>query len=298
MTAKAPSRARARTNVVEPYDFRRPATLTREQTRSLELVLETFARQWGTQLTAQVRVVSRAVLVGLDLKTYDEYAQQLPATTAMVLCELEDVEPRAIVQLPASAALVWVGRMLGGAGLITPPDRAFTPIEQAIVRGLVEDALEDLKYSIGSLLTAQITVETLTFNPQFAQAATPGDLMVVSSFQLDVADSRAIATIAIPAEALLPQLGATKPRRPVAIGERLRDEIGSVPVEVTLRTQARVLGPSEVLHLAPGDVVRLPHPVHRPLDLMVDGQHVGRAAVGSSGARLACIVVDTEEIPA
>jgi flagellar motor switch protein FliM len=44
-------------------------------------------------------------------------------------------------------------------------------------------------------------------------------------------------------------------------------------------------------------MLRIPHPQHRPLDVMVDGQPLARAAVGANGSRLACVVVTTEEKP-
>jgi flagellar motor switch protein FliM len=55
--------------------------------------------------------------------------------------------------------------------------------------------------------------------------------------------------------------------------------------------------PSKILGLVVGDVLRIPHPQHRPLDVMVDGQPLARAAVGANGSRLACVVVTTEEKP-
>jgi flagellar motor switch protein FliM len=50
-----------------------------------------------------------------------------------------------------------------------------------------------------------------------------------------------------------------------------------------------------VVGLAVGDVLPLQHPATRPLDVVVDGVVLARAAVGSQGSRLACRVVDVEE---
>ena len=43
----------------EVYDFRRPMTLAREHGRVLERAFETYARQWGNQLSARLRAVER-----------------------------------------------------------------------------------------------------------------------------------------------------------------------------------------------------------------------------------------------
>jgi flagellar motor switch protein FliM len=284
--------------IVEPYDFRRPTTLAREHSRVLELAFETFARQWGTQLTAKVRVVSQVSCNQVVMQTYDEYASGLPSTTAMVLCTLEGVASKAVIQFPAASALTWISYMLGGNRAQVSPERKFTQIEQALVRRLMDDALEDLRYSLGTVLVDAIAVDAIQYNSQFAQAAATSDLMIVASFGIRVGDSTTSATLAIPAEVLLPQLGEANPTSDVGNARQLIiAQLASVPVEVSLRLAPAMVRPSRILGLAVGDVLSIPHPQHRPLDVAVDGLPLARAAVGSHGARLACVVVSTEEKP-
>ncbi|CAN5166699.1 flagellar motor switch protein FliM [soil metagenome] len=281
---------------VEPYDFRRPTTLAREHSRVLELALETFARQWGTQLTAKVRVVSQVTCEQIIMETYDEYASSLPATTAMILCNLEGMDARAVIQFPATAALTWVSYMLGSNAAQVVPERKFTQIEQALVRRLFDDALEDLRYSLGPLLETAISIDTIQYNSQFAQAAATADLMIVATFAIRVGDSSTTATLAIPAPALLPQLGQSAV---LAATGNTRDQVASqlgwVPVEVALSLNPVFVKPSRVLGLSVGDLLTIPHPQHRPLNLTVDGETLARAAVGANGARLACVVVEATD---
>ncbi|RKR75554.1 flagellar motor switch protein FliM [Frondihabitans australicus] len=289
--------AQAQPKSVDVYDFRRPTTLAREHSRVLELAFDTFARQWGTQLTAKVRVLSQVTCETVSMTTYDEFAASLPATTAMVLCPLEGASAKAVIQFPSASALGWVTHMLGGnpAGQ-SLPERKFTPVEQALVRRLMDDALEDLRYSLGSLLVAPISVGGFQYNSQFAQAASKSDLMIVASFEIRVGEAAAPATLALPAEVLLPQLGESNPTS-TTVGARdlIDQQLAAVPVDVALGfLPARVL-PSDVLDLKVGDLVALPHPEHRPLDVTVGGEPVGRAAVGANGSRLAGIIVTTEE---
>ncbi|MET1042659.1 MAG: flagellar motor switch protein FliM [Microbacteriaceae bacterium] len=279
---------------VDVYDFRRPTTLAREHSRVLELAIETFARQWGTQLTAKVRVVSHVASEQVLMLTYDEYAASLPPTTAMVLCELQNHNAKAVIQFPTSAALTWVGYMLGGTGAQPGPNRKFTQIEQALVRKLMEDALEDLRYSLGSLLVTPISIDTIHYNSQFAQAAATTDLMIVASFEIRVGENTTSATLAIPADALLPQLGETNPTSTTANARQLvQAQLVSVPVEVSLQLAPAKVKPGMILGLSVGDLIPLPHPQHRPLDVAVDGQALARAAVGANGSRLACVVVSS-----
>ncbi len=278
------------------YDFRRPTTLAREHSRVLELAFETFARQWATQLTAKVRVLSQVTCNSVQMQSYDEYAASLPATTAMVLCELDGVAPKGVIQFPTVAALSWVNAMLGGTGVPVADERTFTQIEHALVRRLMDDALEDLRYSLGSLLVAPIAVDAIQYNSQFAQAAATAELMIVAAFELRVGDSVAEATVALPAVVLLPQLGETNPTHSTENARELVDaQLARVPVDVSLRLAPATVKPSVVLGLAVGDLLPIPHPHHRPFDLAVGGHPVAGAALGSSGNRLACVIVKTED---
>ncbi|WP_231556234.1 flagellar motor switch protein FliM [Cryobacterium sp. MLB-32] len=283
---------------VEVYDFRRPTTLAREHGRVLELAFETFARQWGTQLTARVRLLCQVTCDLVLMQTYDEYAASLPSTTAMVLCSIDGIDAKTVMQFPTRTALSWVDHMLGGNGSkATKEERKFTPIEQALVRHLVEEGLEDLRYSLGDLLLTDVTMDGIQYNSQFAQAAATGDLMIVATFGIRTGnETPVIATIAIPEHALMPQLGEANPKSLAENArERLEQQLAFVPVEVSLRLNPIQVLPNRILTLAVGDVLAIPHPQHRPLELVVNSQVLATAAVGVNGSRLACIVIDTEE---
>ncbi|GAB3846598.1 flagellar motor switch protein FliM [Nesterenkonia populi] len=278
------------------YDFRRPTTLTRENARTLELAFETFARQWGTQLTARVRVLSSVTHQSVEMKTYDDYVASLPPTTTMVLCGIEGSEPSGVFQFPAAGALNWVSHILGSPGTFQAEERKFTRIEQTLVRSLVSETLEDLHYSLGGLLQAGISVDTIHYNAQFAQAATKSELMVTAEFSVQVGDHTARASLALPAAAVMPQLGEESQAEPA---EHTRAHMGGhlvhVPMELALSLAETPVTPDQILNLMEGDVLRLKHPAHRPLHLTADGQRVGTAAAGKQSGRIAAVVASREE---
>ncbi|WP_411730577.1 flagellar motor switch protein FliM [Paeniglutamicibacter sp.] len=280
------------------YDFRRPTTLAREHARVLELAFETFARQWGTQLTAKIRVMSQVSMEHVLMLSYDDYVAGLPPATTMVLCEAEGHGARAVIQFPAADALNWVSHMLGSPTATDVPERKYTRIEQTLVRGLMDEALEDLHYSLGALLQRQLVVAGIHHNSQFAQAATKSEIVIAAWLRVRVGERSALASVAVPAEMLLPQLGETNPRTPVEnAAELLTEAIAGVPVDVALALGPAFVTPGTILNLAVGDVLPLPHPVHRPFELSVDGRRLGTAAAGTRGGRIAAVVVSTEESP-
>jgi flagellar motor switch protein FliM len=282
---------------VEAYDFSRPTTLAREHSRVLEMAFETFARQWGTQLTAKIRVKSQITCDTVLMQTYDDYSASLPPSTAMVLCVLEGMDARAVIQFPITAALTWVSNMLGGHGTQQHLERsAFTPIEQNLVRHLMENALEDLRYSFGTMLDIPVKVGSIQFNSQFAQAAAPSDLMIVAGFAVRVGDTTAAATIAIPAGVLMPHLNAGAAAKSSQHPKTLvQAQLSHVPVDVSIELASAVVRPATILNLSVGDVLPLPHSTTAPFNVVVDGHRLARASAGTNGSRLAAVIVSTEE---
>lgn len=304
-SGQAPARSRRRTHVPEPYDFRRPMTMAREHARVLEMALETFARQWGTQMTARLRALAQVTFEGLALTSYDEYIRSLPGTTVMVLCTIEQTRQTAVVQLPMSSAMVWIDYLLGGPGAGEGRlDRELTDIEFTLLRGLLQPSLGDLAYAFAGLVPLDVTVRAVQYNPQFVQAVPASDAVLVGSFALRVGDREDEATLMMPAEMLLGAVrsadgagGRTledQRARAVAVVE-LETAVQEVPVEVTVRFSPVTINPRDVLALQVGDVLPLSHPSSRPLDVVVGDVVLARAAAGNNGSRLACMVVTVEE---
>lgn len=278
------------------YDFRRPTTLSREHSRTLELAFETFARQWGTQLTARVRVLSSVTPGQVEMMTYDDYVASLPPATAMVLCTVSGSDTHAVLQFPAAGALNWVSHILGSPTATVAEERKFTRIEQTLISNLLTETLEDLHYSLGGLLKEPLAVGTIHHNAQFAQAAAKSDLMITAAFTVQVGEATVQSSLAIPAESVLPQLGeeSTAVQEDYA-EDALREHLVSVPMDLALAVTDTTITPAQVLNLAVGDVLPLPHPADRPLLLTVDGQRLGSAVAGNQSGRIAAVVVSTEE---
>lgn len=278
------------------YDFRRPTTLSREHSRVFELAFETFARQWGTQLTARVRMLSQVTPVGVQMYTYDDYVDRLPPTTVMMLCRVGEHPSRAVLQFPSSGALNWVSHILGAQTTTKVDDRKFTRIEQTLMQNVVNETLEDLQYSLGGLLVDPIAVDSVQYNAQFAQAASKSTLMLCAFFTVRVGEAEVKASLAVPAEALLPQLGEGSAAEPTELdSELLHHHLINVPMEVALSLNETTMTTDQILALSEGDTIALDHLIDRPMQVTADGYQIGTAAAGTRSGRIAAIIDTTSE---
>jgi flagellar motor switch protein FliM len=271
----------ADTPSVRPFDFRRPSKLNRDHIRNLEMVHETFARQFATVLSSSLRVITTMAVTGIAELTYDEYVHELPTQTHMVFLSLDPL-PGGLttMQMPLDSALVLVDLLLGGQGRGVR-ERPLTEIEASLVRKLLERGLEDLAYAYESVQQLTPSITGHESNPQFAQTAAPSDLVVVVRFLLSLTTASetepAPITLCYPLSSLQPLLDAVvgtaqhgdSPREMAAARRTMAVRINEVPVELCVRFRASPLSAEEILALNPGDVLLLPHAADAPLTASV-----------------------------
>jgi flagellar motor switch protein FliM len=300
---RAPARRTGRGSVT-PYDFRRPSKLSREHIRMLEMAYETFSRRMTTQLTSALRQVCQVNLHEISQQSYEEYVTGLPVQTLLAPISVPPLSGTGVLEFGLPIAQAAIDHMLGGPG---GPQvaRPLTDIETTLVRGLLEQMVATLRYSLEPVVAVNPALGQIEYNPQFVQAASATDAVVVGEFDMLVGKESGRLTLCLPLAALLPKLSAQKIRErdedaelaAASTAARLRERLGDVPVDVCVQFAEVPLSPQQILTLAVGDVLPLTHRVGAPLTLHAGGVAYGRAVAGKSGSRLAALVVDTPQHP-
>ncbi len=296
-----PSRERRRgRGVVTPYDFRHPVKLSRENSRQLQIAFETFARQASIVMTSALRTVCQVDQVSVEQQTYIEYVESLPDTTHMTVFSMEPVQQSAVLEMPLTVAMRCLDHLLGGLGTADQPDRPLSDLEGAVVAGLYERLVAEVRYAFSSLVVLEPKVLEVEYSPQLAQVANASDAMVVARFTLREGETEDPMTICMSFPGVLPFLTSAGSGGPASERERrarqeasarLAQSFQGVPVEVAVRLRGTVADPLELSRLRPGDVVRLTHPAQAPLDVTAADVVFAHATPGSQGRRLAALVV-------
>ena len=298
------ARARRR-GVAVPYDFRTPNRVSREHARLLEIAFETFARQWATQLATSLSCPTGVTLVAVTQRTYDEYVDGLVSPTALVPFVTDAALGHGVLQLSTQTALAHVDHALGGPGG-EQPHRELTEIEASLTRGLIARALGTLEYAFAAVAPLTAGVEDLQQNPQLMQVARAGDALVVAQFSILVGTLELPATMMLQLTPLVARMAAA-----AATDTRSSDEleahheqaltlagsVAEVPMDVSVRLTTVASSPERVLALAVGDLVRVPHPTGRPLEVAAADIVFAHAVATVHGNRQACLITSTEENP-
>lgn len=290
-------RAPVRAPVVA-YDFRRPTKVSRDHVRSLQMAFETFARRLTTLLTSGLRQLCHVTPTDVRQQSYDDYIGGLESPTLIVPLGIVPLPGTGTVQFSLPIALAAIDHMLGGPGG-RQPTRTLTDIETSLLGGLLDQVIGVLKYALEPIVALQPTIGTVEYNPQFLQAAGASDAMIVGEFEMVIGQERSPLTISLPLASLLPRLNAQRPHDVPADAnlrdaatKRVRERLGELPLDVSLRFDPVGLSPTRVLSLAVGDLVPLTHRVGAPLTVHAGGVRYAHAVAGKSGNHLAALVVD------
>lgn len=291
---------RRRPAVVTPYDFRRPVKLSRENSRTLQIAFETFARQASIIMTSALRSVCQIDLVEIEQRTYTEYVESLDDMTYMTVFSMQPVQQPAVLEMPVPVVMGCLDRLLGGPGPADQPLRPLTDLESTVVQGLYLRLVAEIRYALSTLVTIDPEIVGVEYSPQLAQLANATDAMVVARFALWRGEVEHPLTLAMSFNGLLPFLNASGGSQVVSERERAQRAEASarlaagfqeVPVDVAVRLRGTVADPLELSGLQVGDIVRLKHPAEAPLDVTAADVVFAHATAGTQGTRLAALVV-------
>jgi flagellar motor switch protein FliM len=285
--------SKQRQKSVSPWDARQAGQIGREQMRAINALHESFARNLTHSLGAYLRVAFTAALASAEHLTYGEFLQRIPEVTYLASCHLAPADATALLQLDLAVAFPLIDVLLGGEGKGAPPGREITEIEEQILETVVRIICREL----------QKAWQTLALEFQFEQRQRPDQVQHVMpseektlslSFEITVAESRGTLNLVVPAvvsNALLRKLSvgwaATRPRVKSDSEPRLRARLLQCPFQVELGITSVYARLSELMDLAPGQLLLLRRPPDQMAELLVGGQAIFTAAVARRATRRA-----------
>ncbi len=277
---------------VQPYNFRRPDRVSKEQLRALHFIHDRFAVNVSTSLSAFLRAVTEVSITSVEQFAYSEFLMSVPDPTAFYAIALPPIDTLGALEINPSIAFTLIDRMLGGSGESSAPDRALTEIEQNVLDSVVNLVLAHLTETWRAIVDVQFRVHARETRPQMLQVTSANEIVILLGFDVRIGESRGMLSICIPAASIesmedkVAQGWHRQPRTPTDVEQtHLRANLGRVPLQVTAQLETR-LAARELVDLAPGDVISLGRSVTQPVDIHVGRvrRFGGRLTIGEAGA--------------
>jgi flagellar motor switch protein FliM len=293
---------------VKIYDFRRPDKFSKDQIRTLQMMHETFARLTTTALSAQLRALVSVHVASVDQLTYEEFVRSIPNPTTLAVINMDPLKGSAVLEIDPSITFTIIDKLFGGSGDSARITRELTDIELSVMEGIIVRILGNLREAWSNVIDLRPRLGNIETNPQFAQIVPPNDMVVLVTLETKVGDVEGMTNLCIPyitIEPIISKLSAqywySSIRKGVTdenlaiIQARLETvellvvaEIGEVPITV-----------NEVLHVAVGDVIKLPDTkIDSDMILKLGGRRKYKCRPGLIGNRVAVQIGEQiEEVP-
>ncbi|MDH3643470.1 MAG: flagellar motor switch protein FliM [Gammaproteobacteria bacterium] len=190
---------------VRPYDLTSQDRVVRGRLPTLELLGEKFARQLRTNLQQLLRYSVEVGAGGVQILNYSEYAATLYVPTSITVVKINPLAGHAMVALDAKLVFRIVDQYFGGDGKnITVEGRDFTPTEQRVIDRVLEVIYRDMADAWSDVLA--ISMETIgrEINPTLVNTFAEDDVMMVSTFHIELESGGGEIHVSIPYAALEP----------------------------------------------------------------------------------------------
>lgn len=286
---------------IKIYDFKRPDKFSKDQIRTLYMLHENFARMLNTYLSAHLRTLVHVNVASVDQLTYEEFIRSLPNPSVINIVQMSPLKGNIILELNPNIVFAIIDRLFGGLGSPSKP-RPLTDIEEAIVRRVVDKALENLKDAWKQVVEIEPRMGTIETNPQFTQIVPPNDMVVIVTLQAKIGQAEGLINLCIPYLVLEPVMSKLTTTFWVASSiskqassenmDALERKLKKALVPLTVELGTTTITVQELLDLAVGDVLQLETKVDSPLSLIIGKKEKFKCKPGISGNRIAIQVTD------
>jgi len=279
----------------QPYDFRRPDRIAKDQLRAIHILHENFARSLASSLSAYLRAYVAVNLVSVEQLSFMEFTQCLPSPSCLVSLGMKPYEGNAVLEINPGLVFPIVEMLLGGGSKSTlKVNREITEIEQSVLDGLFRITLHDLKTAWHAVTPLEFAISAHETEPQLLRILAPNEAVVAVSMEVRIGDNAGMMNIGIPSIVVKMLRHKFDQQWSVRKSESTEEEQSRIMRLIRaskMHLDGRLTGPTmrveDLMDLKEDDVLTFDFPVGRLMDLTINGKVKFRGSVVGAGQRRA-----------
>jgi len=300
--AATDARAKGDDRVVVVYDLTSQDRIIRGRLPQLDVIYEKFMRSFRVTLSAAIRKIASLNHSSTDFLKFGEFINTLPTPTCMSVLRLGNLRGSALFVIETKLAYALIDSFFGGDDrpYAKVEGKDFTPIELSIVKKVVELALQDLEVAWESVEAIDCSFIRTEVNPQFVGIVPPTDVVIASTFDVELEKASGTMTLVLPYAAIEPikqklssgfQVEADQHDKRIwskLISEQMKD----LAVDVRVNLGETTISIQDLMTLKVGDVIPLNQDAAKELDVLVENVRKFKGFYGVSHGSVAMKVTD------
>ncbi|GAK24937.1 flagellar motor switch protein FliM [Vibrio owensii] len=286
------------------FDFSSQDRIVRGRMPTLELINERFARHMRISLFNMLRKTAEVSINGVQMMKFGEYQNTLYVPTSLNMVRFRPLKGTALITMEARLVFILVENFFGGDGRFHAKieGREFTPTERRIIQLLLKIVFEDYKEAWSPVMGVEFEYLDSEVNPSMANIVSPTEVIVVSSFHIEVDGGGGDFHVVMPYSMVEPirelldaGVQSDKMETDVRWSSALREEIMDCPVNFRVNLLEKDISLRDLMELQPGDVIPIEMPEHATM--FIEDLPTYRVKMGRSEDKMAVQISQEIERP-
>ncbi len=272
---------------IRPYNLATQERIVRGRMPTLEIINERFARLLRIGLFNFLRRSAEVSIGPVRVHKYSEFIRNLVVPTNLNLIHMKPLRGTALIVMDPTLVFLLVDNLFGGDGRFHTrvEGRDFTQTEQRIIQRVLEIIFENYAKSWEPVYPIEFEYIRSEMNTQFANIATPNEVVVATTFTIELGPVSGEMHFCTPYSMIEPIrdiLTSSVQGETLETDKRwvrlMTQQIQTAEVEIVadLATARATLG--EILNLKVGDVI--PITIPERIEGKVDGVPVMECTYG------------------
>ncbi|CAN5795512.1 flagellar motor switch protein FliM [soil metagenome] len=263
------SQAQEDTSGVRPYNLATQERIVRGRMPTLEIINERFARLLRIGLFNFLRRSAEVSVGTVRVSKYSEFIRNLVVPTNLNLTHMKPLRGTSLFVLDPGLVFLIVDNLFGGDGRFHTrvEGRDFTQTEQRIIQRILEIIFETYSKSWEPVFPVEFEYIRSEMNTQFANIATPNEVVVSTTFTIELGPVSGEMHICMPYSMIEPIrdiLTSSLQGETLEIDKRWvrlmtqQIQIAEVEIVADIGTTKVTLG--DILNMKQGDIIPLSIP--------------------------------------
>lgn len=193
-------------NSILEYDLVGQDKVVRNRIPTLDLIFERFIRLFRVTLSTSLKRIASINISSTDLLKFGEFINTLPLPSCMNIIRFNSVGGHALVVVESKLAYALVDTFFGGSErpFTRIEGKEFTAIELSIIKKVVEGVIVDLEEAWRPVNRMNISYVRSEINPQFVGIVPPNEVVITTTFEVELENASGVITVVIPYATLEP----------------------------------------------------------------------------------------------
>ncbi len=282
---------------IRKYDFTSQERIVRGRMPGLEISNERFARFYRNSITNLLMCHVDTNVHGSEIIKFGEFMRTIPFPSSINIFKINPLKGYSIFLIEAPVVFAFVEFLFGSstAKFVKSEGRAFTSIEQRIIRNVVNLALKDLASAWIGIAEIEPELVGSEMNPQLVTIVTPSEIVIKITIQLEIEEFTGKIYFCIPysliepvKEKLYSAIQSDKFELDKRWSEKIKETLLTSDIEVSAELGRSRLSVEDLLNLDVGSIITLNTSVrddilvrvnHKPLFTGLPGYSKGNQAI-------------------